>query len=152
MEAVTHTEPLGFSAAPMAFQRAGLGHSDYTFKRALNFLIPSLLTKFNGRAVGLLLPWNHYSLMFEELKYFKQLLSAGSTDPFGLAKLSLGVKTKTALRKWSLPGLKSSRSQVLFLCFYSPIRLREEFSAFSKATWLFPRTKPTSICKGRGRK
>lgn len=30
-----------------------------------------------------------------------------------------------------------------------PIRLSDEFSAFSKATWLFPTTSPTSICTER---
>lgn len=33
----------------------------------------------------------------------------------------------------------------LHIKWHLPIRLREEFSAFSKATWLFPKTKPTSI-------
>lgn len=43
--------------------------------------------------------------MFEELKYFKQLLSAGSTGPFGLANLSLGVKTN------NLEAIKSPRPE-----------------------------------------
>lgn len=70
-----------------------------------------------GELVACYCPWKHHSLMFEELKYFNQLLSAGSTGPFGLANPSLGVKEKKPiLRQWSLSGLKSSRSQALFLC------------------------------------
>lgn len=76
--------------------------------------------------------------MFEELKYFNQLLSAGSTGPFGLANPSLGVKEK----KNNLEAMKAPRPEKqqissiisLFGCRNSPIRLREEFSAFSKAT------------------
>lgn len=113
MEAVTH--PV-LPAAPMASQRAALAHSDCTFKKALNFLISSLLIKFNGRAVGLLLSLKILSVMFEELKYFKQLLSAGSPGPFGLANPSLAVKGKNSPEAMRSPGLKSSKSQSLFPC------------------------------------